>query len=135
MSDRGSHESQRENMTISPATDETGIVWPMSSGTIPDADPYGASIEYTGDGGCMVEYNGLEADQFVSRALANLEHGCGCVATGRVDPLRPHLPPHKIAWCHGLHGHNARTLTAAEIAAVPRRIVARIVRASGVCST
>lgn len=66
-------------------------------------DLYGAVVERTGDGQCAVEYNGLEADDFVSRALVNLGHGYGAVPIGRVDPLRPDLPPHKVAWCRGYH--------------------------------
>ncbi|MCV7332962.1 bifunctional DNA primase/polymerase [Mycobacterium cookii] len=68
----------------------------------------------------------MEADNFVSRALKNLEHGYGCVPTGRVDPNRADLPPHKIAWCRGYHGYGARNATSAEIKAMPRRIIRRM---------
>ena len=99
--------------------------WPALNGTVA-SDPYGATIERTGDGTFSVEYNGLEAEDFVSRALANLENGYGCVPIGRVDPCRSDLPPHKVAWCCGYHGYNARNATPTEINAMPRKIIGRL---------
>jgi hypothetical protein len=95
----------------------------MNAGSL---DPYGVTVERTGDAKCVVEYNGLEADDFVGRALANREHGYGCVPVGRVDPNRPDLPPHKVAWDRGYHGYDARKATPAEIKAMPAKIIRRM---------
>jgi Bifunctional DNA primase/polymerase, N-terminal len=89
-------------------------------------DPYGVVVERIGDRKYVVEYNGLDADDFLSRALKNLEHGYGCVPIGRVDPHRPDLPPHKVAWCRGYHGYDARDANASEITAMPFRIIRRL---------
>lgn len=89
-------------------------------------DPYGAVIEHHGVGKCVVEYGGLEAEDFVNRGTANLERGYGCVPIGRVDPNRPDQPPHKVAWCRGYHGYGAQNAAAAEIAAMPKKIILRV---------
>jgi hypothetical protein len=101
------------------------ITKPALNGTV-TPDPYSATIERTGDDTILVEYNGLEAEQFVSRALKNLERGYGCVPIGRVDPARPDVPPHKVAWCRGYHGYDARDGDAADIAAIPAKIIRRL---------
>lgn len=98
---------------------------PVLNGSV-TPDPYAAVVERNRDGHRVAEYNGLETGDFVSRALKNLEQGYGCVPLGRVDPARPDLPPHKVAWCRGLHGYDARNATPAEIRAVPAKIIRRI---------
>lgn len=87
---------------------------------------YGAVVEMSSCGRRVVEYSGLEAEDFISRAMINHEHGYGAVPIGRLDPGRSHLPPHKVAWCRGYHGFAARDANTGEIAAMPGRIVRRI---------
>ena len=87
---------------------------------------YEPVVESDGRGSYSVEYEGLEVADFVSRALANLKHGYGCVPIGRVDPHRPDLPPHKVAWCRGYHGYNANSADASCISAMPAGIIRRM---------
>jgi len=89
---------------------------------------YEAIVEHHDGGGYTVEYEGLEVADFVSRALANLERGYGCVPIGRVDPNRPDLPPHKVAWCRGYHGYDAHDADATSIAEIPAGIIRRMVQ-------
>ena len=92
-------------------------------------DPYTAVFEQTDDEDILaVEYNGLPVPEFISRALGNLANGYGAVPIGRVDPARPELAPHKVAWCRGYHGYGSRIASADEIAAMPVRIVHRLCR-------
>ena len=114
-------------MTALFAAARFGVRRPALNGSVAP-DPFGVVMERIGDGQFAVEYGGLEAHDFVSLGLANLEHGYGCVPIGRVDPHRPDLPPHKTPWCRGHHGYNARDMTADEIAAMPARIIRRLAR-------
>lgn len=88
---------------------------------------YEAIVERNDGGGYTVEYEGLEVADFVSRAIANLERGYGCVPVGRIDPHRPDLPPHKVAWCRGYHGYDAHDADAASIPEIPVGIIRRMV--------
>jgi len=92
----------------------------------PDVGRYGAVIEQSADGHVLVEYEGLESNDFVDRALSNQVRGYGVVPIGRLDPRRPDGPPHKVAWCRGYHGFDARDATIDEIHSMPANIVRRI---------
>lgn len=95
------------------------------SGDSPVQDPYGALVERFADH-IEVDYNGLEVDDVITRATANLGHGYGAILSGRVDPTKPHVPPHKTPWHAGHTGYNGRDAQADDLPKLIRNVVWRL---------
>lgn len=88
-------------------------------------DPYGAEVRRFTDH-IEVEYNGLEVDDVIAVGTANLAHGYGVILCGRVDPTKPHIPPHKIPWHAGYTGYSGHDIEADELPKLVRNVVGRL---------
>lgn len=91
----------------------------------PMHDPYGAVVERFADH-IEVEYNGLEFDDLITRATANLGRGYGGILCGRIDPTKTHVAPHKTPWHAGYTGYSGRDAESDEMPRLFRNVVRRI---------
>jgi hypothetical protein len=102
-------------MTVPAPTISGNAVDPASAQGGNGTDAYGAQVTSLGGDWCVVEYNGLDANVICERAGWHLANGHSPLLTGRVDPERPNMPPHKTPWRIGTIGYNARTVLVAEL--------------------
>lgn len=86
----------------------------------------GTSVEYLPDGGCLVQVDGCEVEDITGRWIDNLANGYGGVLTGRVDPGRPNLPPHKTPWHRGVTGYRGRDSEPRDIPALIENVARRM---------
>ena len=100
----------------SPAPESTGI------------DPYRVIVEHLDNGHTEVIHGGLSYEEILEIGERNNPNGYGIVLTGRVDPNRPELEPHKTPWVGGYHGFSERYGQPDELAGMMRRVMRRMVR-------
>ena len=93
-----------------------------------EIDPYAVIVERLDNGETEVTCNGLEYEDILAIGERNHSNGYGIVLTGRVDPNRPGMPPHKTPWLCGYHGFSGRYGSPDELLEMCSRVMRRMVK-------